>query len=767
MSFIPSFHLKYTSEEKMTDAWYKEAVNHCYFQSNNVNLLHGKNVKEINSYAVGDYSMKPFKDLFSSKGKQYDDKGEIPDLTDMVYQPLPLLAPKLNSAEGIISKIPVEISVKAQDATAFKKKNSDISFLKNKPKFQAVADDMAAQLGLEPVDLGSTKNGAVNYNNAPYGLVLTEPDEEVIFSELIYSLSAEAAYEIIMQHLWDTKNGDDLKLLGIRDQMKYGVSCFSTSISDVTGLPNFEYCFPGSIELPKSHYPDFRDSPHRFEWDSITVLELFERFGGEICDEDKLEEIINGYCKSNGCENQSRANWDTYKINVLKCEIRSVDWVGIKPVNPKSKFSTFVTGEKSKDCKDKIWAQNTYQAYWLFNTAYFFGKSKLPYSFRTEGKEYLQGFSSVIYKSQDKSLVELAIPENKKAQIADIKLLHAMYKAVPSGKYIDIASIRAAYNGLIEEGGSVKYVLNDLIDLATRENIMIGDTTEWDGNDKGQMLPSRPIPGGFDLREIEGYLRVIANANAKIAQYTGINEQLTGMAANPEGLVGMQELMINSAINQLRYVNVSIERQVKDVIAIWAESIKYIIKKGGAAKKAIENIISNQKLALLESVSEIPLHQMGVYVTIGMREEEDMRFERGLERMEQAGVLNLVDEFILSGITNPREKRGFLAARYKQFERRQDVIRSQQNQQQQILVKQKGDNDLRRVKMESDADVRKVAAQEESSKNILKLATQLGMTDKQLDAFLKKQLQQERGEDQLKKNIATLDKKYDLERQQP
>lgn len=767
--FIPSFHLQYTSEEKLTDKWFSEAVNHCYFHNNNVNLLSGKDVKEIDSYSSGDYSMKPFKDLFSKGKPQYDSTGEIKDISDVLYQQLPLLAPKLNAAEGIISKIPVEISVKAGDSLALKKKNADINFLKNKPEYQAVVNDMASQMGLTPVDLGATKNGAINYNSAPYGLDLTEPDEEIIFSELIYSLSAEAAYEIIMQHIWESKKGDDIKLLSIRDQMRYGVSAMIADVSDVTGLPSFEYAFPGSIECPKSHYPDFRDSSHRIFWERITVLELFDRFGDEICDEDKLEEIVNGFCSANGISKQSRDDWGQFKVTVLKVEIRSVDWVGVKPVKDKSRFSTFVTGEKSKECKDRIWAQNTYQGWWLFKTDTFLGKTKLPYSFRTKGQEWLQGFSSVIYKSQDKSLVELSISENKKAQIADIKLQYAMFKAVPTGTYIDIAYIRSAYSGLLNEEGDegIKYTLNDLIDLAVRENKIIGDTTDWEGEQKGQLLPSRPIPGGFDLREIEGYLRVIADANAKIAQYTGINNQLTGQSANPEGLIGMQKLLINSAVNQLRYINVAIERQVQDVVSVWAETVKDILKKGGEAKKAIENIISNRKLALLESVAEIPLHQMGVTVSIAMREEERMKFEKELERMKQLGVLNVVDDFILSGIENPREQRGFLAARYKQFERRQDKIRSENNEQQQILVKQRGDNELKKAQMDSDADVRKVAAQEESSKNILRLATQLGMTDKQLDAVLKKDLQQDRGQDQLRKNLATMDRKYDLERQQP
>lgn len=766
--FIPSFHLDYTAEQKLSNEWFYEAIKYCYYNSGNKSLVFGKNIKEIEAYATGDFSMKPFKKMFKSEKKAGEVERADSEFDDMIYEPLPLIPTKVDSAHSIVDKIPFEVEVRANDALAYEKKEKDINLLKNKPEVEAELNTVTQSLGLGTIDLGGTQYSDTPFSESPYGLDLNDPEDESVFKNMLYSLSVESAYETALQGFWDNKRFDDLKSLLIKDQIYLGVSCSKAYISSITGLPDYGYIHPSRPYLPDSHYNDFKDNSHRFFFEDITPLELFNRFGDEIGSRDRLNEMINGvdcgYCKKNGINSIPVENFDSKKIELVYCEIKSIDFIGVKRRKEKSRFYCLVGGEESKKCDEKLWGQNTYCAYWLKNTPYFFSKSALDFAFREQGREAYQTFSTVIYRSKRKSIVELAIAENKKAQIAAIKINMSVAKSMPSGKYIDIKYLIKAYSTL--SAGESQYSLDSLIDMYLRENNMIADSSDMEGNE-GQARPFDRTKGGLDLQELSGYLQVILDAEAKISRYTGINEQLTGQSANPTGLIGMQKLLINSSLNALYYINRAIEVQAQCFVSIWASAVRDAIKAGGKRRQAIERMIGDKKVELLRDLSDLPLHSFSTKVVITQREEERQKFELDMAFMKQQGVLTVVDDFILSAISNPKDRRAFLAVRFKKWQQRQDMERMQAYEQQQILTKQHGDNKIGEIGAKSQAKQAEIAAQGEVSAALINMANQLGMGEKELDAALRKDLQQDRGRMQADKAINQLKIKAQLDNEKP
>ncbi|HEY9363124.1 MAG TPA: hypothetical protein VIQ00_07680 [Chitinophagaceae bacterium] len=775
-NYIPSFHLGYSAAEKLTDKWWEEAIQHCYFQSNNVNLLEGKNVKEIDDYASGDFSMRPFKKMFQSvKKKVFDDATQNREDDEdekngksTGYEPLPLLPTRLNSAQSLIERIPIEVTAEAMDALAWEKKEKDVQFLKHKPEFEAQLQELSDKMNLGKVDLGSTKHTAIPFSSSPYGLDLNEADELQVFIDILSGLSVEAALETILQSYWVFKNCDTIKGMWIKDQLRYAVSCHQSFSSSMTGLPDMEYAFPGEFSCPESDYPDFRDNEQRIRTKTMTVIDLFNLFGDEIGSEEDLFELIsgdNGYCVSNNLHRQKFENFNSFKVTLECIEVKSIDWVGVVPVNKKSKFLKLTDDEDEveKNKGHKIWAQNTYCAWWLKNTKKFFGKTKLDYAYRTQGHEYYQGFSTFIMKSGDKSAVELSIPENKKAQRADIKMQHAVIKAKKSGIYIDLKYLRGGLSGLKD----TSYDMDELIRLALQENDVIGDTQGFEGKNEGQFAAFKTIPGGLVMSEITGYAQIINDATAKIGQFTGINEQLTGQAANPEGLVGMQKLLINGSTNAISYINRAIENHCTYLFNSWAPHIKDAIEKGGKTKEAIVRLIGSKKVNLIDALDDLPLHQMGIQVLVSQREEERAEFRQEMARLKDKGVLNSVDEYMLSAIKNPKDKWALMAVKEKKFNEKQMREMMDRNEQQQVLLRQQGQNQQQAVQAKVGGDIQKIYAQGDVSSKILQLAAQLGLNEKQAQAMIDKALQQDRGQSQLDKNIRTLEAKQTLENQKP
>jgi len=775
-SFIPSYHLNITPTEKETVDWCLSVVNYNIKNARNYNLLANKNISDIEGYARGEFDLTPFKKMFKSEAKKINEiQRNNPNYVDINsntaigidYTCVDLLSEKINSATAIIQKIPVEVSCVAIDPLAVEKKQSDVNFLKNKPAVEAELQVVADRMNLGEVDLGTTKNSSVEFSDSPFGLDLTNPEELDIFVNLIYSLKVETSFETILQYFFELKKVLNIKLLEIKDQLKYGVSVNEAYQNDMTGLPDADYVYPGEMEVPFSRMPDFSDNSHRIRYASLTPLQLFDRFGSEIGSEDDLYAIINasktegGYCACNGMNQVPYSNFDTFKCQLKHIEVKTVDWIGVKKVNKKSKFRTFT--DDPTQATEKIWVQNTIGFWWLVNTKRVFGIKKLPFSQRTKGKESYQNFSTNIYKSQERSAVEQSIGENKKAQIADIKLQHAIIKSKPSGVYIDLKYLRGALEGLKDE--TDQWNMNRLLTLAIEQNVVLGDTEGFDGKNEGQFKAVEDLPGGLKA-EIIGYMNIIAAANINISRITGVNQQLTGQSANEEGLVGLQKLLINASINALHYVNEGIEFQYQNLFSIWANIIQQAVEEGGKTKEAIVNVIGSKKVSIIDGLDDIGLHEIGIFVKIKQREEERQLFRNKLTALELAGVLTASDSFMVNNISNPKDQWAFIAVKEQQYRKREDAIREQNYENAQNMVKQQGENTIAAKNVEIEGNIKNTYAKGDVQANIVQLAAKLGLSELQLEGLMKKDLQRERNKGNVDKTIVGVQAKSNAKQQE-
>lgn len=784
MSFIPAFHFK-PADSKLTRQWCNEVVQFYVYQNNLINLLQGKSIDEIEGYATGNYDMNPFKRMFRSLRKQVAlaRNPNIPkhqlnemDKTGIAWERVALITPKLNTAVATLQKIPFEVKATCVDPLAQKKKNEDLEFLRNKDAMEDAIQPIYDQLNLGKVDMGTTKYSSVPFNALPLDLDVDDDDEFALFANLIYNLAPESAYEIIIQAFADTLSADQIRLLETYDQYKYGVSVNKCYGDKMTGLPNIEYIFPGSVDTDWSMLPDFSDNTVRRIPQTVTPLELFKYFPDEICTEEQLEKIVGNsgapnewdsgycYCNRNFGVNAvvNKGEWGKFKMTLDYIEVKSVDYAMVAQ-KPKSKHK-YITDDEKK-CSSKIWGQNTYCFYHLRNTKWFFGIDRLPFANREKGKEVYQTFSTSIYRSQHKSAVELSIGENKKAQMAEIKLQHSVIMSLPPGKVIDLKYIRNTIEGLKALGD--QYTMQEILDMAMEKNVHIIDTQGYEGKQNaGQYLAARELPGGLK-DEIEGYYRVIMESDRKIDQFTNINAQLTGASANPEGLVGLQKLLINSSLNGIYYVNVAILKNYEKLYNLIAHYIKKAIEAGGAQRQAIENIIGTKKAGLIAGTKDIPMHEFGIKLSLGQREEERAEFRVEVEKMRQEGRIDAIGKYYILNTPNPKDAM-FLAAMFeRKANKREDLIRQEQAAQQQQLVEMQGQAAVANTQAQTQGEIQKIGAKANAEAQLTQLSHELGLTDMQLQGLIKRQLQSERGHDQLNKQLSSIKAKGDADQQKP
>lgn len=773
--FIPNFHLV-PAAQKLTPEWCREAINYYWHSGNNKSLLHGKKVNEIEEYFSGDINMRNFMAMYKSVKKRMVDKetdpnkrwllNNEPDMDEIVFLPFSLICSKLNSAIAVLQKIPDEVSCTAADALAMKKKKEDITFLKNKPALEEQLQEIADQLNIGKVDLGTTKYSYTKFSGNPLGMDLNNPEEESMFTDLLYALDVEGAMEDVLQQFWDLKSMKMIKLLNIKDQYKYAVHANRAFQSSTTGLPDVEYIYPGDIKVPYSSLPDYSDNESRYIDYEMTVDQMFNQFGSEIGSKDDLLNIINGkdkwcYCQANNLQSIPERNFTSTKIRVKYCEVRSVDYVGIYK-NAKSTRNLMTFTDDETKITEKIWGQNTYKFFWLENTRFYFDIGKLDYAYRTKGKESFQNFSTNIYKSNLKSAVELAIPENKIAQIAYIKMTFAIVMAKADGIYIDIRGLRNALDTLTEEGAG--YTIDDLLSLALEKNIIIADTDGFEGKNDGQFKPVIPIDGG--VKNVMAYLQVIEASDRKINQFIGTNDSLTGMSANTDALIGVEKLRINASINGLYYVTEAIENTNNKVLNIWGNVIQASIAEGGDVKKSMINYIGSDNVDLLEGLNQTPLHNLTIKYSLKQREEEREQYRQQLNFLKSKNIISTTDEYILSAITNPKKRFGKLAVIENKYKKEQDKIRQEQFAQQQKLQDQASQGILAATNAATDGKIKAIYATADAESKIDQLRNSLGLQNKQYDYMFKKNLQQDRAQSQLEKLLKGTDAKANAKQQE-
>jgi hypothetical protein len=787
--FIPNFHLDTEPANKLKPEWCKRVTDYYFYNTTNFNLLAGKNVNEIIEMATGNIDLMPYKKMYKSLKKKYEQENRRNgnnvrardiDPDELHFMRLPLIPTPINSAVSMLSKPAMEITCTALDPLAATKKKEDITFLKNKPQVEQDLEGLTSQMNIPKIDLGTTEHSAIPYADSPYGMDLNDPEDYDVFVNVLYKLGVEVCFETMLQIWLEIKNLKQTKLLETKDHLYFGVSVNTAHTSSITGLPDLRYCYPGSIHVPYSDLPDYSDRTHEYEISRVTPMDLFNRFGDEIGSLEQLDSIVNaaetGYCARNNInDRQERGVWDSFKMELIEFAVKTVDWVGVMS-NPKSSkdFVSILSpidnednkGDKQEyNFKNKIWAQNTYTFYWLKNTGYYYGIDRLGYAKREKGNESYQSFPHNIYKSQDISAVENSIGENRTAQIAYIKYIFALIQSKPSGSYIDLKFMKGTIDSLTDENNDK--TINDLVTLFAEQNDIIGDTTGFDGKNDMNIRPYEKIVGGLNPTEVGGYLQIIQAAKQNIADFTGINQQLTGQSPDPNALVGYQKLQINASLNAIYYVNQALEHQYQRVMNQWAYMFQAAVKAGGKPKEAIITMIGSRKADIINRLNEVPLHTMGIVISLSTREEERQDYNQKVYQLRAQGVLNAADEYMLKYIPNLKDRFALMAIREKQFMKRQDQIRQEGFANQQQSIAAQGQNLVAQENAATDGKIKQAYAKGDIESKLIPLRQQLSNQSKQVDGLIQKALQQDRTQGQIQKNIQTLQTKADLENQTP
>jgi hypothetical protein len=780
--------------ELKDNAWAATEIMNNYYYGGAESLLDGKDPETIRLYATGNQPVSKYKRMFRKLAKTgssvaaTDGNPVMPtggagiplkDMSGIDWQPLALMNQPLNSGIAIVTKMPIYVKCTAIDPLAKSKKEQDLDFIRNRPFLDAHLTQIAAMMG---TPIGSPPIPNASSDTVDLSNVKLNPfneDELNFYMSLYYKLRPESAFENLLYaltYIQDLKKVIDLEA---RDQFYYAVSCNQALYSAMTNLPSVNYLYPGDVFTPKSQLQDYSDQPFRYISMNLNMGQLMDRFGAEL-DEDTLNKIFDTNYEMTG----KKGTWSSLPdgsyekcsatVPVIYMEFKSWDVLNFHKKTSSNGYTiservaynyklqyrdnhpdkTKRGQEKPASSEEYIntkYVQQTYTGYWLPSyTDYVFDYKKLQCSYREAGRESMSPFSINIWKSQEKSTVELCIPLIDDAQKASYKMQHVIVQSKPKGMFVDTKYMRQAVQNLVNT--DLKFTMKDLFNMLIDNNWFIGDSEGMDPQElQSGAKPFYEIPGGVG-NEIEGYLLVIRDAMEKISKLTGINDVLTGQSPTVDALVGVQKLMLQSGMNSLNFAQVARRNQIETVLRVWASQIQMILKKKGTkAAKTLEAIASNYKIDVIRDLYEIPLHQYGIKVEDVPTEEQQAELNIMMQELLRAGAITGSDWATLKRVFNYKDAAQLMSIREKRTNEDQRR-REAEAQQTALQARQIDANAKLQVKqMDNEAELQKEITKGQIQKWLAQYQLQADLMLQQATTAGKTSMQRERIAGQLEK----------------
>jgi hypothetical protein len=215
---------------------------------------------------------------------------------------------------------------------------------------------------------------------------------------------------------------------------------------------------------------------------------------------------------------------------------------------------------------------------------------------------------------------------------------------------------------------------------------------------------------------------------------TGLNEARDGTSPDPKALVGVQKLAAansNTATRHILQSGLFLTAETAEKISLRvADVIEY-----SPAKEAFIQSIGIHNVATLAELSELHLHDFGIFIDLMPDEEEAQKLENNIQAALSAGLIELEDAIDLREIKNVQ-----LANQMLKIRRKKKLERDQQMQQQNIQAQSQANAQAQQVA--AQAEVQKQQALTAQKAELKQLESQLEMQRLANEAQLKKDLMQ-------------------------
>ena len=663
---------------------------------------------ELRLYARGEQSIQKYKDELSING----------DLSylNLDWKPVPIIPKFVDIVVNGINERLYDIKAFSIDALSAKKRTDYIEAMLEDMKFKSFKSNVQQQTGIN------------TFNNDPEKL--PENEEELsVHMQLDYKQSIEIAEEEAISNVMQLNKFDLIKKRLDYDLTVLGIAATKNSFNTAEGI-KLEYIDPTNLVYSYSESPYFDDLYYVGEVRRIQLKDLAKQFPDLTTEQ--LEDIEKKY---------ESATYDRYVyypqdtnekgyVNVLYFEYKTFNHQVYKVKQNASggdkalkKDDTFNPPKDSRARFERV----SRQIEVLYSGTKIIGHDVLlewkmcenmtrPKSDITKVGMSYNIVSPRMYKGRPESLVSRMITFADMIQLTHLKLQQVKSKIVPDGVYLDADGLAE-----IDLGNGTNYNTQEALNMYFQTGSVIGRSMTQDGDFNQGRMPIQELRSSGGQGKISSLIQSYNYYLQMMRDVTGINEARDGSMPDKASLVGLQKLAAansNTATRHILQAGVYLALKTAESVSL---RISDVLEYSNTKNQFILSL-GRFNVGTLSQVSDLHLHDFGIFLELAPDEEEKQRLENNIQMALQQQRINLEDAIDIREIKNLKLANQLLKVRQKKkFE--QDRQIQQQNIQAQT---------------ESNAQAAQAASAAEMQKEQALAETKISINQAQLEFDIKK-----------------------------
>ena len=585
-------------------------------------------------YARGEQPVQKYKDELSING----------DLSylNLDWKPVPILSKFVDILVNGISNKDYDIKAYAQDPESVKKRTRYA---------QGLAQDMFAQDIIQKTKQ-TTGEDISNTNIAPTDLPKTIEEME-LHLQLSYKQAVEIAEEEAITQILAKNKYDLLKRRLNYDLVTLGIAAAKTNFNVSNGI-TLDYVDPSYMVYSYTEDPNFEDIYYVGEVKAMTVAEIKKQFP-HISD-DELEKIQKSYSNNNyiygwGAYDENTVQvlyfeYKTYMDQVFK--LKQTDQ-GLEKILEKP--DTFNPPESDNFNRVSRSIEVLFEGVKVLGTDMMLKwemaqNMTRPMSDTTKVEMNYAICAPRMYKGRIESLITKTMGFADMVQLTHLKLQQVIARTVPDGVFLDMDGLAE-----VDLGNGTNYNPAEALNMYFQTGSVVGRSLTQEGGMNAGKVPVQELATSSGQAKIGALINTYNYYIQMIRDVTGLNEARDGTLPDKDTLVGLQKIAAQQSNIATKHINNASLYLTLRLCENISKKIVDVLNFPLTANALIESI-STFNVRTLEEVSNLNLHDFGIFLDLEPDEEEKQQLEQNIQIALQSGGIDLEDAIDLRQIRN-------------------------------------------------------------------------------------------------------------------
>jgi len=621
-------------------------------RGNNGYATNYNNYHSLRLYARGEQPVQKYKDELAING----------DLSylNLDWKPVPVISKFVDIVVNGMSQRNYEIKAYAVDPFSTKKRTDYAKELMRDVQERELIQKLRDTLGVDIQSKVSKELG------------LESEEELQLHLQLDYKQSVEIAEEEVINDILDRNRYDLTRRRLCQDLTILGISAVKTSWNKSEGVV-VDYVDPANLVYSYTEDPNFEDLYYAGEVKSISLSDLKMQFPYLT---DQEMETIQKYPGNQEYLRNWSGKQDDLTVQVLYFEYKSYsDQVfKIKETNTGlekalEKPDTFNPPEN--DNFDRV--SRTIET--LYSGAKILGHPMMlkwelaehmtrPTADTTKVKMNYTICAPRMYKGRIDSLVNRITGFADMIQLTHLKIQQVLSRVVPDGVYLDMDGLAE-----VDLGNGTNYNPAEALNMYFQTGSIVGRSLTQDGDPNRGKVPIQELQTGSGGAKIQSLIQTYQYYLQLIRDVTGLNEARDGSTPDKNALVGLQKLAAANSNTATRHLLQAMlyltSRTCENISLRVSDSLQFPF-----TRQALENSISRYNVATLDELSDLNIHDFGIFLELEPDEEEKQVLEQNIQIALKSGGIDLEDAIDLREIKNIKLANQMLKQRRKAKQKR-------------------------------------------------------------------------------------------------